>query len=207
MVYYSRYITGMKKVVGGVSLLQLVLSWQSWAYHDVKSQWTQVLPCSSLARSLWLKMIGVSLTLTKCTPWVLVIINPCPFGFTSDFKCLTFIYLVESWMSKLTHTEACFFPQVWLNLGDRWSTRQVRSLHTRQHKVHSGEVWWNLYCLCVISAWSSQDNHFWSRVVVCRSLLGATARVSRDSLDSQFGLSPPDGWPNRESQLNSRRYA
>jgi hypothetical protein len=39
------------------------------------------------------------------------------------------------------------------------------------------------------------------------SLLGATARISRDSLDSQFSLSPIDGWSNRESQPNSRRYA
>jgi hypothetical protein len=29
MAYYSRYVTGMKKVVGGVSLLQLVLTWLS----------------------------------------------------------------------------------------------------------------------------------------------------------------------------------
>jgi hypothetical protein len=29
--------------------------------------------------------------------------------------------------------------------------------------------------------------------------LGATARVPQDSLDSQFGLSPADGWPNRVS--------
>jgi hypothetical protein len=57
-----------------------------------------------------------------------------------------------------------------------------------------------------MSAWRSEDDRFYSRVVVCRSLLGATARVPRDSLDSQFGLSPADGWPNRVSQSNSRRY-
>jgi hypothetical protein len=75
-------------------------------------------------------MTGVSLTLFKCTPWVLVIVDPCPCGFASDFECLSFICLAESWMSKLTHTEACFGLQVWLNLGDRWSTHQICSLHT-----------------------------------------------------------------------------
>jgi hypothetical protein len=40
------------------------------------------------------------------------------------------------------------------------------------------------------------------RFVVCRSLLRATVRISRDSLDPQFGLSPADGWPNRMSQPN-----
>jgi hypothetical protein len=33
-------------------------------------------------------------------------------------------------MSKLVHTEACFSLQVWLDLGDRWSTHQICSLHT-----------------------------------------------------------------------------
>jgi hypothetical protein len=32
--------------------------------------------------------------------------------------------------------------------------------------------------------------------LVCRSLLGATTRIPRDSLDPQFGLSPAIGWPN-----------
>jgi hypothetical protein len=38
-------------------------------------------------------------------------------------------------------------------------------------------------------------------------LFGATAHVPRGSLDSQFSLLPSDGWPTRESQPNSRRYA
>jgi hypothetical protein len=46
-----------------------------------------------------------------------------------------------------------------------------------------------------------------SRVPVCCSLLGATARIPRDSIDSQFSLSPADGWSNRESQPNSIRCA
>jgi hypothetical protein len=108
--YYSRYITGMKKVVYGVSLLQLVLTWPSWAYHNVKSQWTQVLPCLSLARSLWLKTTGVSLTLTKCAPWVLVIIDPHPCGFAGAFECLSFIHFAQSWMSKLTPYGSLFLP-------------------------------------------------------------------------------------------------
>jgi hypothetical protein len=45
-------------------------------------------------------------------------------------------------------------------------------------------------------AWSSKDNHLQSRVVVYRSLLGATARVPGDSFDSQFGLLSTDGRPN-----------
>jgi hypothetical protein len=98
----QRYVTGMKKVVGGISLLQLVLTWLSWAYHDVKFHWTQVLPCLSLARSLWLKTTGVSLTLTKCTLRVLVIIDPHPCGFARAFECLSFICFAQSSMSKLT---------------------------------------------------------------------------------------------------------
>jgi hypothetical protein len=130
MAYYLTYVTGTKKVVYGVSLLQLVLTWPSWAYHMVKPYWTQALPCSSLVHSLWLKTTGVSLTLIKCTPWVLVIVDPCPCGFACDFECLSFICLAESWMSKPTHTKSCFCLQVWLNLGDRWSTHQICSLHT-----------------------------------------------------------------------------
>jgi hypothetical protein len=91
MAYYLRYVTGMKKVAGGDSLLQLVLTWPSWAYHVVKPYWTQALPCSSLARSLWLKMTSVSLTLTKCAPWALVTIDPYPCSLTSDFERLSFI--------------------------------------------------------------------------------------------------------------------
>jgi hypothetical protein len=42
----------------------------------------------------------------------LVIVDSCPCGFASDFECLSLICLAESWMSKLTHTEACFTLQV-----------------------------------------------------------------------------------------------
>jgi hypothetical protein len=67
----------------------------------VKPYWIQVLPCSSLAHSLWLKTTSVSLTPTKCTPRVLVIIDPCPCGFARAFERLSFIHFAKSWMSKL----------------------------------------------------------------------------------------------------------
>jgi hypothetical protein len=119
MVYYSRYVTGIKKVVNGVSLLQLVLTWPLWAYHVVKPYQAQVLPSSSLAHLLWLKTTGVSLTLTKCTPWVLVIIDPCPCDFVSDFECLSFICFAESWMSKLTPPWSLFLLSTLTQFG--WS--------------------------------------------------------------------------------------
>jgi hypothetical protein len=43
-------------------------------------------------------------------------------------------------------------------------------------------------------------------VTVCRSLLGATARVPQNSLDPYFALSPADGWPNGASEPNSGEY-
>jgi hypothetical protein len=70
------------------------------------------------------------------------------------------------------------------------------SLHTCEHQLQRLEVCRNLHCSCAMLARSSKDDHFRSRVAVCRSLLEATARVPRDTLDSQFGLSPADGWPN-----------
>jgi hypothetical protein len=57
-----------------------------------------------------------------------------------------------------------------------------------------------------MSARSSKDDYLQLRVAVCRSLLGATAHVPRDSLDSQFSLSPTDRLPNRESKSNYGRY-
>jgi hypothetical protein len=45
------------------------------------------------------------------------------------------------------------------------------------------EVCQDLHRLCSMSAWSSEDDHFWSRVAVCCSLLGATTCFSRNSLD------------------------
>jgi hypothetical protein len=45
-------------------------------------------------------------------------------------------------------------------------------------------------------AQSFENNNLQPGFIVCQSLLGATACVTRDSLDPQFGLSPADGWPN-----------
>jgi hypothetical protein len=40
---------------------------------------------------------------------VLIIIDPCPYGFTSDFEC--FIHpFAEQWCQSLPHLEACFRP-------------------------------------------------------------------------------------------------
>jgi hypothetical protein len=60
---------------------------------------------------------------------------------------------------------------------------------------------------CSMLARSSEVDNLQPRFTVCRSLLGATARVPRNSLDPQFGLSLADGWPNRVSQPNTGRYA
>jgi hypothetical protein len=99
MVYYSRYITGMKKVVCGVSLLPLALTWPKCAYRNVKPSWTQAIPCSSLVRSLWLKMTGVSITLTKCTPW-----------------CLCYHQSLSLWFRKWLRTlPSSFLPSSGLN--------------------------------------------------------------------------------------------
>jgi hypothetical protein len=98
-------------------------------------------------------------------------------------------------------------PQVWFNLGDRGSTLQICTLHTYQHQLQGLEVCRDLHSSCVMLTQSSKDDNFWSRFTVCRSLLGATTRVPRDSLDPQFGLSPSDGWLNWASQPNSWRYA
>jgi hypothetical protein len=122
----------------GVSLLQLVLTWPSWAYHDVKSQWTQVLRCSSLVCSLWLKMTGVSLTLTRCTPWVLVIIDPCPCGLASDFEHLSFIYFAESWMSKLTPHESLLLSTSLTQFG--WSLNDSPNLLTSYPSTRSTKL-------------------------------------------------------------------
>jgi hypothetical protein len=94
MAYYTRYVTGMKKVVCGVSLLQLV-------WLGKKPCGTPLL-CASLACLLWLNTTSVSLNLTKRTPWVLVIIDPWPYGFASDFQHLSFICFAEQWRSMLT---------------------------------------------------------------------------------------------------------
>jgi hypothetical protein len=86
----------------------------------VKPFWTQALPYSSLVHSLWLKMTGVSLTLPKCTPWALVIIDPCPCGFVSDFGRLSVIRFAESWMSKLTPHWNLFLPASLIWFGWSW---------------------------------------------------------------------------------------
>jgi hypothetical protein len=98
-----------------------------------------------------------------------------------------------------------FFSQVWLNLGDHWSTHQIRSLHTHQHPLQRLDVWWDLHCLCAMLAQGSEDDYFWSRVTICHSLLGATTRVPRDSSDPQFSLSYAGRQPNRASKPNSRK--
>jgi hypothetical protein len=115
----------MKKVVDGVSSWQPVLTWPSWAYQDVKSQWTQVLPCSSIAHLLWLKTTGVSLTPTKCTPCVLVIIDPCSCGFARAFEHLSFICFAESLMSKLTPHWSLVLPTSSTRFG--WSLIDSRN--------------------------------------------------------------------------------
>jgi hypothetical protein len=137
MAYYSRYVTGMKKVVGGVSLLQLVLTWLSWAYHVVKPYWTQALPCLSLARLLWLRMTGVSLTLTKCAPRVLVIIDPCPCGFVRALKHLSFIHFAESWISKLTPHWSLLLSTSLTQFG--WSLTDLSNLLTSYPFISSTE--------------------------------------------------------------------
>jgi hypothetical protein len=52
-----------------------------------------------------------------------------------------------------------------------------------------------------------KDNNLRPRVTVCRSLLGATTCVPRDSPDPQFILPPTNGWPNRVSQPDLGRHA
>jgi hypothetical protein len=53
---------------------------------------------------------------------------------------------------------------------------------------------------------SSEDDHHGSRVVVCRSLLGATARISQESHDPYFNVSPADRRPKRMSEPKFGRY-
>jgi hypothetical protein len=53
---------------------------------------------------------------------------------------------------------------------------------------------------------SSEDDNLRPRFTVCRSLLGATECVPRDSPDPQFGLPPTDRWPNRASQPDLGRH-
>jgi hypothetical protein len=138
MTYYSRYVIGRKRVVYGVSLLQLVLTWPSWAYHVVKPYCTQSLPCSSLVRLLLLKTASVSLTLPKCTPWILVIIDHCPCGFTRAFERLSFIYFAESWMSKLTPHRSLFLPANLTQFG--WSLTDLPNLLTSYPSTSSTEL-------------------------------------------------------------------
>jgi hypothetical protein len=72
-------------------------------------------------------MTGVSLTLIKCTPWVLVIVDPCPYGFASDFGRLCFICLAKSWMSSWPTLKLVFaykFDSIWVIVD-----RLTRSAH------------------------------------------------------------------------------
>jgi hypothetical protein len=74
-------------------------------------------------------------------------------------------------------------PQVEFNLGDRRSTLQISSFHTRSHQLQCSKVCKDLYRSCAMLARSSEDNNLRSRNAVCRSLLGTTARVPRNSPD------------------------
>jgi hypothetical protein len=195
MAYYSRYVTGMKKVVGGVSLLQLVLTWLSWAYHVVKPYWTQALPCLSLAHLLWLKMTGVPLTLTKCALWVLVIIDPCPCGFARAFKCLSLIHFTESWISKLTPHWSLLLSTCLTRFG--WSLTDLPNLLTSYPFIPSIKFK-SMLRSTLLACYACMGFWRWSFLIEGHScsLLGATARIPQDSPDSQFGLSPVDRWLN-----------
>jgi hypothetical protein len=47
------------------------------------------------------------------------------------------------------------FDLIWVIMD-----RLTKSAHfTRLYQVSGGEVCWNLYCSCIMSAWSSKDNH------------------------------------------------
>jgi hypothetical protein len=97
--------------------------------------------------------------------------------------------------------------QVWFNMGDYRSTLQICPLHTCEHQLQSAKVCGNLHSSRVMLAQSSENNNLWPGFVVCRSLLGATTRVSRDSLVPQFGLSPTYVWQNWARRPNAWRYA
>jgi hypothetical protein len=172
----------MKKVVGGDLLLQLVLTWPSWAYHVVKPYWTQVLPWSSLVPPLWLKMTGVSLTLTKCALWVLVIIDPCPCGFASDVKADPTLKLVF----------ARKFDSIWV-IVDRL-TKSAHFISWTPAVTFRSMLRSTLFvCYACTGFWR------WSFLVEGHSLSltsGNNCMRPRDSPDSQFGLSPANGWPN-----------
>jgi hypothetical protein len=112
MAYYSRYVTRMKKVVYGVLLLQLALTWPSWAYRVVKHSLTEVLPCSSLVRSLWLKTTVVSITPTKHTTWCLGYHRPLSLWF-HEWLCATVIhYFCQVVVVKADPTQNLFRLQV-----------------------------------------------------------------------------------------------
>jgi hypothetical protein len=75
---------------------------------------------------LWLKMTSVSFILTKCTPWVLVIIDPCPCDFTKAFECLSSFVLPSRGCQSWPHTEACFcckFDLIWVIID--WLTKSA----------------------------------------------------------------------------------
>jgi hypothetical protein len=115
MMYYLRYVTGMKKVVYEVSSLHLVFDLVVISLPQCQTFVDTNITMSSLVRLLWFKMTGVSNTLTKRTPCVLVIINPCPCGFTSDYVHPSFILVAKQWCQCRPHTKACFCLQVLIN--------------------------------------------------------------------------------------------
>jgi hypothetical protein len=98
-------------------------------------------------------------------------------------------------------------PQVWFNLGDRRPTLQIHPLHIGSHQLQCLEVCRDLHRSRAMLALSSKDDNLRPRFTVCRSLLGATAHIPRNSPYPQFGLSPKDWWPNWASQPNTGRYA
>jgi hypothetical protein len=65
-------------------------------------------PCAFELRNHELKTTSVSLTSTKCTPWVLVIIDPCPYGFTSDLCNHCSFVLWSGSHQNWHHPEVCF---------------------------------------------------------------------------------------------------
>jgi hypothetical protein len=165
----------MKKVVGGVSLLQLVLTWPSWAYHVVKPYWIQALPCSSLVRLLWLKTTGVSLTLTKCAPWVLVIIDPCPCGFARAFKMLIrhpFCRVVDIKVDPtLKLTSVHKFDSIWVVIDRLTKSAHFIPVHTKYRVQKYAEIYIaHMLCLHGVSKMTISDRgsrfvaHFWEQL-------------------------------------------
>jgi hypothetical protein len=163
----------------------------------IKPYWTQALPCSSLARLLWLRMTGVSLTLTKCAPQVLVIIDPCPCGFVRALKHLSFIHFAESWISKLTPTlklaSVHKFDSIWVVVDRLIKSAHFIPVHIK-YRVQKYVETYIAHVLCLHEVLKMIISDRGSQFVA--HFLGATTHIPQDSPDSQFSLSPVDKWPN-----------